>query len=183
MPLAISFELSDADLAHFAARMDEVRARASNTDETEILSAANRILSSVSPATQPEFVQRRLERLERMIRMLDDEEWKLGGEDRARIRGALAYVVEPHDMIADDVPGLGFVDDALMIELVTRDLRHELDAYVDFCAYRQREEERRGKSADPLTRERWLATRRAQLHERMRRRRSSLWEARLGRSS
>ena len=37
-------------------------------------------------------------------------------------------------------------------------------------------------STAPLTREQWLSTRRAQLHERMRRRRAALWDARLGRS-
>ena len=39
-----------------------------------------------------------------------------------------------------------------------------------------------GAAGFVLTREQWLSARRAQLHDRMRRRRAALWESRLGRS-
>ena len=44
----------------------------------------------------------------------------------------LAYLCDPEDLIPDDIPGIGMLDDAVMIELVFRELRHELDAYQDF---------------------------------------------------
>jgi uncharacterized membrane protein YkvA (DUF1232 family) len=62
--------------------------------------------------------------------------WKLPEPDRARVVNSLAYFCEPDDLIPDDVPGLGFLDDAIMVELVVRELRHEIDAYQDFCSYR-----------------------------------------------
>ena len=69
-----------------------------------------------------------------------------------------------------------------MIDLACQELRHDIEAYQDFCKFRDAEEKRRGKSVDPLSPDQWLRTRRAQLHDRMRRRRTTLWESRLGRS-
>ena len=40
-------------------------------------------------------------------------------------------------MIPDDIPIIGFIDDAIMIELVVRDLAAEIDAYADFCDYKK----------------------------------------------
>ena len=182
MPLTVSFQLSDRDLKYFADRMNEAKAKAAGRDAAEIVAAAGKLVGELRQSDAPDFVRERVEKLDLLARMLDDEEWKLQGEDQARVRNAMAYVVDPHDLIPDQIPGLGFLDDAIMVELVCRELRHEIDAYQDFVKFRDDEEKRRGKGVDPLTREQWLSTRRAQLHERMRRRRSALWDARLGRS-
>jgi uncharacterized membrane protein YkvA (DUF1232 family) len=182
MPLTVSFQLSDRDLKYFADRMNEAKSKAASRDNNEILEAAGKLVAELRKSDAPDFVRDRVEKLDLLTRMLEDVEWKLQGEDQARVRNAMAYVVDPHDLIPDQIPGLGFLDDAIMVELVCRELRHEIDAYQDFCKFRDEEEKRRGKSVDPLTREQWLSTRRAQLHERMRRRRAALWDARLGRS-
>ena len=63
----------------------------------------------------------------------------------------------------------GFLDDAIMIELVVRELRHEIEAYQDFCDYRARLKSRGEKAA--ASREGWLDARRKELQARMRRRR------------
>jgi uncharacterized membrane protein YkvA (DUF1232 family) len=180
MPLTISFTLSDRDIEHFSERMTEIRAKNSSMTQDEIIEAANRIVTQIRGSELPDFVRERIDRLEQMAKMIPDLEWRLEAEDRTRILNALAYVVDPHDLIADNIPGIGFLDDALMVELVSRDLRHELEAYRDFCSYRADEQRRVGKTTDPVTRERWLSARRTQLHERMRRRRNALWESRLG---
>ena len=182
MPLTVSFQLSDRDLQYFADRMNEAKAKAATRDSAEVVASANKLVGELRKSDAPDFVRDRVEKLDLLSRMLEDAEWKLHGEDQARVRNAMAYVVDPHDLIPDQIPGLGFLDDAIMVELVCRELRHEIDAYQDFCKFRDEEEKRRGKSTDPLTREQWLSTRRAQLHDRMRRRRTALWNARLGRS-
>ena len=94
----------------------------------------------------------------------------------------IAYVCDPQDLIPDNIPGIGLLDDAIMIEMVCTDLSHDVEAYKDFCKYRENEIARRGVGGNDLSQETWMAARRTQLHERMRRRRSSLWAARLGRS-
>jgi uncharacterized membrane protein YkvA (DUF1232 family) len=74
-------------------------------------------------------------------------------------------------MIPDNIPVLGFIDDAIMIELLTSELRPEIDAYNDFCRYR---EEEKSRNRNPnITRDEYLAAKRKELHGRMRRRRAS----------
>jgi len=105
--------------------------------------------------------------------MARDEGWALGDDDRNRIISALTYFADPEDMIPYNVPVLGFLDDAIMIEVVQRVLQPEIDAYADFCAFRTEESAHRGIDAATIGRQEWLEERRAELQARMRNRRSS----------
>jgi len=71
--------------------------------------------------------------------MLEDPDWKLEGAHRKRVLEALAYFADPSDLVPDQIPGLGLLDDAIMVELVAQELRPELDAYALFCGYREEE--------------------------------------------
>lgn len=172
MPLKVSFELSDKDLRHFKRVMAEARGKAKQQQEKELIASARALLGQIREAALPDFIQSRLLRLETMIAMLEDSEWKLTGADRERVTSALAYFDEPMDLIPDAVPGFGFLDDAIMVELVVRDLKHDVTAFEDFCAYRKAEETRRGKES-AISRDEWVGAKRTQLHQRMRRRRRS----------
>jgi uncharacterized membrane protein YkvA (DUF1232 family) len=173
MSLRISFELDESDLQHFRLIMNEARKTAANLSPEDIVASAKDLLREVESVRVPQFISERLERLACMIQMLEDHEWRLPAPESARVLNALAYFRDPEDLIPDHVPGLGFLDDAIMIELVVRELRHELDAYRDFCDYRERMAPRtslKAKTTD-VTRESWLAERRKELQSRMRRRR------------
>ena len=52
-------------------------------------------------------------------------------------------------MIPDTIPVLGYIDDAIMIELVVKELRHEIEAFEDFSRYR-RDLAARNRNADAL---------------------------------
>lgn len=173
MSLRVSFELSKADLQHFRTIMREARDAAAEKPKSDVLGAARKLLDSVGDIELPEFVGDRIARIQIMIDMVEDREWKLPDEETARVVNALAYFGEPEDLIPDHIPGLGFLDDAIMVELVVRELRHEIDAYTDFCRFRSVEEKRRGGrgAEDEVTREQWLSVRRKELQSRMRERR------------
>ncbi|HKL63966.1 MAG TPA: YkvA family protein [Woeseiaceae bacterium] len=174
MTLRISIDLEESDLDHFRLIMKEARRAAGGATDEEIVAAADNLLGQVSGDNVPAYIRQRLDKLRVLTDMLRDGEWKLPDDERRRVINALAYFAEPEDLIPDDIPGLGFLDDAIMVELVVRELRHEIDAYQDFCDFRVREEARQGRnSEDPVTREEWLRSRRRELHSRMRRRRSS----------
>jgi len=54
-----------------------------------------------------------------------------------------------------------------MIELCVRELKHEIEAYDDFCDYRQHEAGRRHLEPAKVGRADWLDSRRQELIERM----------------
>ncbi|HSG98180.1 MAG TPA: YkvA family protein [Woeseiaceae bacterium] len=167
--MRISFELDDNDLRHFRLIMDEARQAARRIAPEDIVAAAEETLNKVPESGAPGFIVERLERLRLMIGMLSDIEWRLPHQEATRVLNALAYFAEPEDLIPDHIPGLGLLDDAIMIELVVRELKHEIEAYQDFCDYRDRlKAQGDGGSA---SRQGWLDTRRKELQARMRRRR------------
>ena len=167
--MRISFELDDNDLQHFRLIMDEARKAARRMAPEDIVAAAEELLGEVPKSDAPSFIVDRLKRLQLMIQMLSDIEWRLPHKDATRVLNALAYFAEPEDLIPDHIPGLGFLDDAIMIELVMRELKHEMEAYQDFCDYRERLSQSGDGSA--ANREGWLSARRKELQARMHRRR------------
>ncbi|HUG99852.1 MAG TPA: YkvA family protein [Gammaproteobacteria bacterium] len=171
MSLKVTFELADADLDHFRTVMRQARDVARQLGPDEVLASAEGLLSRIKVTEVPEFIRDRLERIRTLTDMVRDAEWKLPEADTGRVLNALAYFSEPEDLIPDSVPGLGFLDDAIMVELVVRELRHEIEAYQDFCAFRDARDASARRGEDQVTREEWLAARRRALQSRMRNRR------------
>ena len=178
MPLKVTFELEDKDLQYFRTSMKEARAKAGRTTEAEVLNQAEAMIGQVQAANVPAFVTQRVDRLARLIDMVRDKEWNLESAERKNIIAALAYFAEPQDIIPDNVPVLGYIDDAIMIELVLTELKHELESFEDFCQYRA-DEKIRHRNPN-LTREEYIAIKRRALHARMRRRRASAARTRSG---
>lgn len=169
MSLKITFELEDKDLRYFKKQMNLAKATAKNSSETEIIASAVNMIEQVKAIKTPDFVKQKIEVLKRLISMLEDSEWVLSASERKNVVSALAYFAEPQDIIPDDVPVLGFIDDAIMIELVAMELKHELDAFSDFCRYRIAEKAR--KRSPNATRKEYIEAKRKALLSRMRRRR------------
>lgn len=170
MSLRVSFELEENDLKHFRLIMREARKAAATIAPEDIVASAENLLQIIADKGAPSFVRERMAKLRLMIDMISDIDWRLPHQEAKRVLNALAYFTEPEDLIPDHIPGLGFLDDAIMIELVVRELRHEVDAYEDFRDFREKIRRERGKRAS-VTREDWLDARRKELHKRMRRRR------------
>ena len=172
MGLRVTFDLDDEDLKHFRLIMREARSAAARVAPEDIVAAAEDLLEAIGESGAPTFILERLTKLRLMIDMLSDLEWRLPHQEAGRVLNALAYFTEPEDLIPDHIPGLGFLDDAIMIELITRELKHEIEAYQDFCDYRARKRAEGGRRTR-VSREDWLENRRSELQTRMRRRKRS----------
>jgi uncharacterized membrane protein YkvA (DUF1232 family) len=172
MTYRLTIELSDRDLRHFQRELRKAHAAVRIADDEEIIAAAQDLIAALRQHRAPDFVLQRIDKLESMLEMLRDPAWQMDKSERGPVLAALAYVCDPEDIIPDDIPGIGLLDDAVMIELVFRELRHEIEAYGDFCRYRQALAARgSGRSPEALAER--IARRRRQLVLRMRRRRKA----------
>jgi uncharacterized membrane protein YkvA (DUF1232 family) len=177
VPIHFEFELDDADLEFFRKIIREKRVGSRNIGIDDILDAAKKLLAGAREGRTPHFILRMLEQIEPLVAMVTDTEWRLPESDVRRVLAALAYFADPEDLIPDSLPGLGYLDDAVMVELACRDLEPEITAYRDFCAFREKELARRKEAGEPVagvSRHDWLDARRGELMEQMREQRGLL---------
>jgi uncharacterized membrane protein YkvA (DUF1232 family) len=166
--LSVSFTLGARDLQHLRAVAERASARAAAQPLASIAAAARARAAELRKFHPPAYVEERVAGLVELIDLLQDPDWCPPDRVCERVRAALAYFSDPDDLIADSVPGLGFLDDAIVIELYARELAHERAAYREFVAFRAsalRRSVRRGPQ--------WLA---GQLAERRRRLRARVAE-------
>ena len=181
MSMKISFELSDRDLNFFRNALRQSREAVRDAEESEIIDAINDVLNEIRKNEPlPDFVGKRIPELESLIRMLTDDEWHLPDGDRERLLATFVYFADPEDILPDDIPVIGYLDDVIIIELVVRELHHVRIAYDDFCQFRDDFDSDKGKNIDPVIRRDRIDRRRQQLHQRMQRRsaqqkKSKLW--------
>jgi len=173
MPLTVTLEISDLELEHFRSLMLRVRNRAERRSPEEIATAAVAEVERLRSVARSPFVARRIDCVGRLVAMLQDPEWALPEPERRRVLDGLAYVAEANDLVPDNLPVLGLLDDAIMLELVLRELKHELDGYEEFDAFRRDEAAQRDKpdTHRPVSRADWLQSQREALHARIRERR------------
>lgn len=182
MSLVISIELADGDLQHFIDAMRRAQEQTAGLAPAEVIAPAKKLLADGQHHELPAFIAERLGKLDSMIAMVQDEGFALPPEDRQRVLACLGYFADPHDIIPDNVPVLGYLDDAIVIELCAHELEHEIEAYDDFVAYRREEAKARG--VDPATlrteRHEWAEARRLELLDRMRKRRFQSYQSASG---
>lgn len=175
MPFDITITLSDEDLQKFQDSIDKGKlAVADGQSAKEIESKAAELIEHANSSELPQFIYDRILKLQILLNMIRDVEWKLSDEEIRSIRGALYYFVDPEDLIPDHIPGIGFLDDAMYAEMVVQELKTEIKMYQEFCQFRIGEENRRKATGiDPhVGREEWIAQKRDTLHARMRERRA-----------
>ena len=175
MSIDITISLSEEDLERFQQIVDQGKLAVVDPESAErVETAAGDLIREAQTKELPKFISDRILKLEILLNMIRDEEWKLSGDERNAIRSTLYYFVDPEDVIPDHIPGIGYLDDALYAEIVIRELKTEIRMYQEFCEFRIGEENRRrNQGLDPFVgREDWIADKRAVLHSRMRERRS-----------
>jgi uncharacterized membrane protein YkvA (DUF1232 family) len=168
--MRISLELEPADLERFHAALVRARRASACADELEVVEAAKYALDHLNTSEVPAYVRKRVVEVQKLIVMLEDEAWSLAGPERADVIETLVYFSDPDDLIPDHIEVIGLLDDAIMLELLLRRMRHVCKAYAEFCAYRAALDAEAGDIASRCAHARDLAALRSQLQARMRKR-------------
>lgn len=171
MSLRITLEFTDEDLEHFRELARHAMDKATEQPPEVIIEGARKLLRTVEETVNSTYIRDRLGRLNILIDMYEDEGWGMKEVGQRRVLAALAYFVTAEDLIPDHIPGLGFLDDAIMVELLCNELKPEIDAYRDFVDFRDAEAKRRGVSPESLNRSDFVKSCEQALLSRMRRRR------------
>ncbi len=166
--MRISFTLDESDTAYFERIYRAAKKNASADDWAKISRGVRKLIDEVRNTKKvPAFVSGAITSLEDLMEMVEDADYKAPKPVIARAIAALAYFDNPRDVIPDDVPLVGFLDDAIMIKFVEEDLEHELWGYRKFRAFREGKEQRFWTDTAKKRLAPWLEAKRKELRQKI----------------
>lgn len=141
--LKIVFELAPEDLEHFRSLFRKARRNASKLDPDQVIKDGKTLVKKIQRSKKvPTFVREAVAPLDDLTQLLEDKDYAVPAGTRKEILATLAYFSDPNDLIPDSIPGLGYLDDAIMTRLLEEEFEAELWGYRKFRAFRERAEQR-----------------------------------------
>ncbi len=142
-PFKVTFTLDEEDASYFRSRFRAAKRAAKDVPPAEILDAAKDLVGQVRKSKKtPKFVIEAVDAIDDLTRIIEDEDYGAPKSVTNQVLAALAYFANPEDLIPDEIPVLGFLDDAVMIKFVEEEFKHELSAYRKFRKFRDGAEQR-----------------------------------------
>jgi uncharacterized membrane protein YkvA (DUF1232 family) len=139
----VTFELDESDAEYFRGLYRKAKKGAADQRPDEIIRAARDVVTRVRASKKtPRFVVDAIEVLADLTEIIQDEAYAAPQRVKNEVLAALAYFTNPEDLIPDQVPGLGFLDDALMVKFIEEEFKHELWGFRRFRAMRDAAEQR-----------------------------------------
>jgi hypothetical protein len=123
-------------VAEFNALLHELNPDAPHV-EAEAIASVARWLVELPAGIAESLLQARLGRLKELKDLAVDPDWAIEPALAKRIFRLLDYVSQTRDLIPDDLPLVGQLDDALLVELSWPMVAEELEDYRDFCRFRE----------------------------------------------
>jgi uncharacterized membrane protein YkvA (DUF1232 family) len=146
--LKIVFELDEADVDYFRSLFRKARTSAAKLDPNKVVADGKALVAKIRGSKKvPHFVLQAIAPLDELIQLLEDADYGVPSNTRTEILTTLAYFSDPHDLIPDSIPGLGYLDDAIMTRFLEEQFEAELWGYRKFRTFRDRAEQRPWTSA------------------------------------
>jgi uncharacterized membrane protein YkvA (DUF1232 family) len=153
----VTFTLDESDANYFRNLYKQAKKEAKTHGREQIIEDARAIVKEVKSSKKtPAFVQEAIAILADLVDLIQDDDYTAPQRVQSEVLAALAYFSEPEDLIPDHIPGLGFLDDAIMVKFIEEEFKHELWGYRKFCKNRDTSEQRP-----------WAASAKGRLSERL----------------
>jgi len=158
----VTFTLDEQDADYFRSLYRKVKKETAGQEMQQVIKDARGIVQQVRASKKtPYFVQEAIAVLADLVDLIQDEAYAAPQRVKSEVLAGLAYFSNPQDLVPDDVPGLGFLDDAIMIKFIEEEFKNELWGYRRFRKLRDSSEQRPWSSpASERMRERLDADRR-----------------------
>ena len=131
-----SLELKDEALVRFNAVLKILNPNHAGFTVEQIAGAARRVLRAAAKGQDSTFIKVRIRRAGEMRAALKDPHWEIPAQREEKMRVMVSYLQDMRGLIPNDIPVVGLLDDAILVDVVMDALRDELDEYADFCRFR-----------------------------------------------
>jgi uncharacterized membrane protein YkvA (DUF1232 family) len=139
----VTFTLDESDAEYFRSLYRKAKRGAKDLDATAVIRDARGIVRQVNASKKtPQFVIEAIDVLADLVDLIQDDEYTAPKRVRDEVLAGLAYFSNPEDLIPDHIPGLGFLDDAIMVKFIEDEFKHELWGYRKFRKLRDSTEQR-----------------------------------------
>jgi uncharacterized membrane protein YkvA (DUF1232 family) len=139
----VTFQLDESDAEYFRSLYRKAKKGAADQESETIIASARDVVKRVRASKKtPRFVIEAIEVLSDLTDLIQDEAYAAPPRVKSEVLAALAYFTNPEDLIPDHVPGLGFLDDALMVKFIEEEFKHELWGFRKFRDRRDATEQR-----------------------------------------
>jgi uncharacterized membrane protein YkvA (DUF1232 family) len=139
----VTFSLDESDADYFRSLYRKAKKGAADQDPETIIRGARDVVARVRASKKtPQFVIDAISVLADLVDVVQDPAYAAPQKVKSEVLAALAYFTNPEDLIPDHVPGLGFLDDALMVKFIEEEFKHELWGFRRFRDRRDSAEQR-----------------------------------------
>jgi uncharacterized membrane protein YkvA (DUF1232 family) len=97
---------------------------------------AKKEITEIRKTNTDGYILGQVNNLEAMITMVEDKTWKINKENMEKINATIKYFVDDDDVIPDNIPGIGYLDDCIIIDSTMDDVYDELMEFQDFSRTR-----------------------------------------------
>ncbi len=102
-----------------------IQEHGSNVDVKDVIEAKKKI-AEVRESINDGYILDQVNSLESMLAMVEDKVWKINTANLEKINGTIKYFVDDDDIIPDNIPGIGYLDDCIIIDATMDEVCDEL---------------------------------------------------------
>ncbi len=130
--VTITVDIDDQVKAHFN---NFIEKHGIDVDPNDMVQARNEI-AQIRLDIKDGYILNQVGNLEAMISMVEDKIWKIKKENMEKINATIKYFIDDDDVIPDNIPGIGYLDDCIIIDSTMDEIYEELSEFEDFCRTR-----------------------------------------------